>query len=76
MERSRGMKNGLKAIAAGLVLVAAMASTGCGQNALLNPTQDQVAAGQSGDANQAKSTTTTVDLGGQTNHPGGQLTRP
>lgn len=61
MERSRRAKNGLKLALAGLALMAAMASTGCGQNALLNPTADQVTASQGADANQAKSTTT--DLG-------------
>ena len=55
MERSRGTKTGLKLMAAGLALVAAMATTGCGQNALLNPTADQIAASQTADANQAKS---------------------
>jgi len=42
-----------------LALMAAMASTGCGQNALLNPTADQIAAGGGG-ASLAKST---VDSG-------------
>ncbi|HEX7078907.1 MAG TPA: hypothetical protein VF363_10835 [Candidatus Eisenbacteria bacterium] len=75
MERTKGMKSGLKALAVGLVLVAAMASTGCGQNALLNPTADQVAAGQDGGSSLAKSTTT-VDSGGQIANPGGQLSHP
>ena len=58
MERTKGSTQGLKKAAVMLALMAAMASTGCGQNALLNPTADQIAAG--GGASLAKST---VDSG-------------
>jgi len=65
MERSKGIQAGMKKAAAVLFLAAALASTGCGQNALLNPTADQVsAAGQ------------TSQSGGQIAHPGGQLSHP
>lgn len=43
MERTYGIQNAMKKAAAVLFLTAAMASTGCGQNALLNPTAAQVA---------------------------------
>lgn len=56
MERTNGSIQGLKKVAVALALMAAMASTGCGQNALLNPTSDQVTS--AGDPNMAKSTTT------------------
>jgi len=55
MERTSGRTQGLKKAVAVLALMAAMASTGCGQNALLNPTSDQISAG--GGSNQAKSVT-------------------
>ena len=51
MERTNGRTQGLKKVVAVLALMAAMASTGCGENALLNPTSDQISAG--GDSNQA-----------------------
>ena len=51
MERTNGTTQGLKKVVAVLALMAAMASTGCGENALLNPTADQISAG--GDANTA-----------------------
>ena len=71
MERTKGSTQGLKKVVAMLALMAAMASTGCGENALLNPTSDQISA--AGDANQAKSV---VDQGGQTMLPGGQPMLP
>jgi len=71
MERTKGSTQGIKKAAVMLALMAAMASTGCGQNALLNPTADQIAAGGGG-ANQAK----VVDQGGQTMLPGGQPMLP
>jgi hypothetical protein len=37
MERSNGLKKGLKLAATGLFLMAALSSMGCGQNALMNP---------------------------------------
>jgi hypothetical protein len=71
MERTNGSIQGLKKVVAMLALMAAMASTGCGQNALMNPTSDQISAG--GDANQAKS----LDSGGQGLNPaGGQGLNP
>ena len=72
MERTSGRTQGLKKVVAMLALMAAMASTGCGQNALMNPTSEQISAG--GDANQAKSV---VDQGGQGLNPsGGQGLNP
>jgi hypothetical protein len=67
MERTNGSIQGLKKVAVALALMAAMASTGCGQNALLNPTSDQVMS--AGGANLAKSTTT--DSGSQGFNPAG-----
>jgi len=37
MERTGGMKKGLRLVATGLFLMAALSSMGCGQNALMNP---------------------------------------
>jgi len=71
MERTSGRTQGLKKAVAVLALMAAMASTGCGQNALLNPTSDQISAG--GGSNQAKN----LDSGGQGLNPaGGQGLNP
>jgi len=53
MERTKGIQNGAKRLLTGLILAAALASTGCGQNALLNPTADQVSGGTSQIANKA-----------------------
>jgi hypothetical protein len=66
MERSKGFKSGLKKAATAMFLAAALASTGCGQNALLNPTADQVQAAGSGSAN----------LSGNTMHPAGNTMNP
>ena len=44
MERSKVIQSGLKKVATVLFLAAALASTGCSQNALLNPTPQQVQA--------------------------------
>ncbi len=63
MERTNGSIQGVKKVAVLLALMAAMASTGCGQNALLNPTSDQVTS--SGDANLAKS----IDSGSHDPNP-------
>ena len=63
MERTNGSIQGLKKVVAMVALMAAMASTGCGQNALMNPTSDQISAG--GEANQAKS----LDLGSHDPNP-------
>ena len=40
MERSRGMKEGLRLVAMSVFLMAALLSTGCGENALMNPIED------------------------------------
>lgn len=72
MERTRELKNGLKAMAMGLFLAAAVLSTGCGQNALLNPTPGQVASGS--DANQAKGVV--VDSGSHDPNPGSHELNP
>lgn len=73
MERTKGTTQGIKKVVAVLALLAAVASTGCGENALLNPTADQISAG--GDSNQAKAVTT--DSGGQGLNPaGGQGLNP
>jgi hypothetical protein len=62
MERTNGIQSAVKKAAAVLFLAAAMASTGCGQNALMNPTAAQVAgAGQDSQ---------------QTSHLGGQPSKP
>jgi hypothetical protein len=65
MERSRGMKRAKAAAIKVLVLAAAIASTGCSGNALMNPVQNSSAQGGQ-----------TASLSGQTNHPAGQLSRP
>jgi len=40
MERTNGMKKGLRMAAVSFFLFAALLSTGCGQNALMNPVPD------------------------------------
>jgi len=40
MERTNGMKKGLRMAAVSFFLLAALLSTGCGQNALMNPVPD------------------------------------
>ncbi len=40
MERSNGTKKGLRLVATTIFLAAALLSTGCGQNALMNPVSD------------------------------------
>jgi len=40
MERTNGMKKGLRMAAVSFFLFAALLSTGCGQNALMNPLPD------------------------------------
>ena len=45
MERSRGMKKGLRMAAVSFFLFAALLSTGCGQNALMNPVIDTAQSG-------------------------------
>jgi hypothetical protein len=65
MERSRGMKRAAATTLKALVLAAAIASTGCSGNALMNPVSTDTAQGQQ-----------TAQKGGQVAHPGGQLSRP
>jgi hypothetical protein len=45
MERTKGIQSGAKKVLTAMFLAAALVSTGCGQNALLNPTADQLQAG-------------------------------
>jgi outer membrane murein-binding lipoprotein Lpp len=46
MERTSGLKKGLKAAAITILLATSMLSTGCGQNALMNPvSQTEVGGG-------------------------------
>lgn len=52
MERSRGTRNKLKVVATSVFLLAALLSTGCGQNALMNPVSEQLS-GEEMVANQA-----------------------
>jgi hypothetical protein len=66
MERSKEIQSGLKKMATVLFLAAALASTGCGQNALLNPTADQVQAAGSGSASTAGNV---MNPAGNTMHP-------
>jgi len=66
MERTRELRSGLKAAAAAMFLVAALASMGCSSNALMNPQPTQNAQGGS----------TVTSQGGQLQHPGGQLQHP
>jgi outer membrane lipoprotein-sorting protein len=76
MERTNGIQSGMKKAAMVMFLVAAMASTGCSQNALLNPTPDQFA-GETDGASTAKALSeSSTDTGGQTSHPGGQISHP
>ena len=45
MERTNGMKKGLRMAAVSFFLFAALLSTGCGQNALMNPIPDSAQGG-------------------------------
>ena len=45
MERTRGLKSGLKAAAVTVFFAAALLSTGCSSNALMNPQPDLGAQG-------------------------------
>ena len=42
MERSSAVKQGLRLVATSVFLAAALLTTGCGENALMNPVGDQV----------------------------------
>ena len=65
MKRTSGLRAGTKRAAAVLFLAAALASTGCGQNALVNPVVDQTTVnGQ------------TANAGRQLENPGRQLDMP
>lgn len=64
MERSSAVKQGLRLVATSVFLAAALLTTGCGENALMNPVGDQVQDGG------------TVNAGGQVAHPGGQVAHP
>ena len=48
MERSKVIQSGMKKVITAMFLAAALASTGCSQNALLNPTADQIQSAGSG----------------------------
>jgi len=65
MERTKGRSKGLKATAAAVFFAAALLSTGCGQNALMNPLTDQSAQGQSAQ-----------NTAGQEVKPAGQEVKP
>jgi outer membrane murein-binding lipoprotein Lpp len=52
MERSSAVKQGLRIVATSVFLAAALLTTGCGENALMNPVGDQVQEG--GSVNAAK----------------------
>ena len=57
MERTSGLKKGLKAAAITILLATSMLSAGCGQNALMNPvSQTEVGSGSTArnDLNPAK----------------------
>ena len=71
MERTYGIQKAMKTAAAVLFLAVAMAATGCGQNALLNPTAAQVAGAGSSSYNAASTDLhpASTDL-----HPAGKVT--
>ena len=51
MERTNGLKRGLKAAAITILLATSMLSTGCGQNALMNPVGQTEVGGSATTAN-------------------------
>jgi hypothetical protein len=65
MERTKTLRSGLRTATAVVFLAAALLSTGCSGNALLNPQPDQSA-----------QSTSTANAGGQPSNPGGQLSNP
>ncbi len=65
MERTKDLKSGLKAATVAVFFAAALLSTGCSSNALLNP-----------QPNQSAQSTQTANAGGQPSNPGGQLSNP
>ena len=66
MERTRELRSGLKAAAAAMFLVAALASMGCSSNALMNPQPTQNAQGGQ----------VTSNPGGHVQNPGGHVQNP
>jgi len=64
MERSSAVKQGLKLVATSVFLMAALLTTGCGENALMNPVGETVDSSE------------TANAGGQVAHPGGQVAHP
>jgi len=71
MERNGGMKKGLKLAAVSFFLMAALLSTGCSSNMLMNPVSNTQ--GQGTVANQGGQIS---NPGGQISHPGGQISNP
>ena len=65
MERSRNLKSGLKAATVVVFFAAALLSTGCSNNALMNPQFDNSAQG-----------TQTAHAGSQHSNPDGQHSNP
>ena len=65
MERTRDLKSGLKVAAVTVFFAAALLSTGCSSNALMNPQPDLGAQGSQ-----------TAHAGGQHSNPGGQHSNP
>ena len=66
MERTRSLKSGLKAAAVTVFFAAALLSTGCSSNALMNPQPDLGAQGSQ----------TTAHSGGHTSNPDGHVSNP
>jgi hypothetical protein len=64
MERTKDLKNGLKAATMAVFFAAAVLSTGCSSNALMNPQPNLAQGGQ------------TALAGGQHSNPGGQHSNP
>ena len=64
MERTGDLKRGIKAATVVVFFAAALLSTGCSNNALMNPQIDSAQG------------TTTAHAGGQDSNPGGQHSNP
>ena len=64
MERTRNLRSGLKAATVAVFFAAALLSTGCSNNALMNPQMSSANSGQ------------TAHAGGQPSLPGGQPSLP
>ena len=65
MERTKNLVSGLKAATVAMFFAAALLSTGCSNNALMNPQPNLGAQGVQ-----------TAHAGGQPGNPGGQLGNP